>query len=319
MPGAQVGERGQFAPSPFLVPPQGWRDTLARVRVNIGADRVSVLSAGIAFYAFLALFPALAAFVIVYGLIADPSTVEAQLAPLREIVPQEVYRIIIQQMTRIASTTEQTLSLQLLFSLALALWSATKGINAVLAALDVAYKERRGRPFLLRNLVAILFTVGGIVFALIALSLIAVVPAVIEFLGIGGRYTTLLMWLRWVFMAVLIVIALAILYHFGPSRRAARFIWVTPGALAAGVLWLASSMAFSFYVANFGSYNQTFGSLGAVVVLLFWLYLSAYVVCLGAELNAELEHQTYHDSTIGPARPQGMRGAYVADHTAHPG
>ena len=310
-----VGEHGQYAASPRSIPLKGWRQVLLRVKDQISDDNLSVVSAGVAFYGLLALFPGLAALVTLYGLVAEPATVRDQIGLLREIMPPEAYQIIADQLKKVTAEADTKLGFGLLISLALTLWSSTKGTKALLTAMNISYNEKESRGLIRYNVTAVLFTIGTVVFAVASLGVIGAIPAVLEIIELGEPIDMLVRWSRWAVMIVLFVMALAILYRYGPSRSNARLQWITPGAVAAALLWLMSSIAFSIYVTNFASYNETFGSLGAVVILLFWFYISAFVVCLGAELNAELEHQTYRDSTTGPARAAGSRGAYVADHT----
>lgn len=310
------GARGEYADSPSDIPPRGWRDVLLRVKDEISGDNLSVVAAGVAFYSLLAVFPALAALVMIYGLFADPADVQRQLEPLKDVIPPDAFSILDGQLSAVASKGTQPLGLGLILTLGLSLWSATAGIKALFTAMNIAYEERETRNFLKFNAVALLFTILGLAFVLVALAVIAAVPAAVDFLGVEGWPRTGLLLLRWVGLAVFVMIALALLFRYGPSRASARFRWITPGAVVATILWVVGSVAFSFYVQNFASYNRTFGSLGAVVVLLMWFYLTAFIVCLGAELNAELEHQTARDSTTGRERPLGNRGAYVADHAA---
>lgn len=310
------GARGEYADSPSDIPPRGWRDVLLRVKDEISGDNLSVVAAGVAFYSLLAVFPALAALVMIYGLFADPADVQRQLEPLKDVIPPDAFSILDGQLSAVASKGTQPLGLGLILTLGLSLWSATAGIKALFTAMNIAYEERETRNFLKFNAVALLFTILGLAFVLVALAVIAAVPAAVDFLGVEGWPRTGLLLLRWVGLAVFVMIALALLFRYGPSRATARFRWITPGAVVATILWVVGSVAFSFYVQNFASYNKTFGSLGAVVVLLMWFYLTAFIVCLGAELNAELEHQTARDSTTGRERPLGNRGAYVADHAA---
>lgn len=312
---SSAGNRGEQAERPRDIPLRGWKQVLLRVKDEIGKDNLSIVAAGVAFYGLFAIFPAITAFVTLYGLITDPAEVEQQLATLRGVMPEDAFGIVQQQMHSVVSQATGSLSLGLLLSLALAVWSATKGTNAIFTALNIAYGEHEERGFLSLNLWSLAFTVGGIVFVIVALFAIAAVPAALAVVGSpGGLLELVLLALRWVLMAVLMMLALALVYRYGPSRATARFQWVSAGAIAATVLWLVASVAFSLYVRHFGSYDKTFGSLGAVVILLMWFYISAYVVCLGAELNAELERQTRRDSTTGPEKPIGTRGAYVADN-----
>ena len=310
------GARGEYADSPSDIPPPGWRDVLWRVKDEISGDNISIVAAGVAFYGLLAVFPALAALVMVYGLFADPADVQRQLEPIKDVIPSDAFDILSGQLSAVASKGSQPLGLGLLLTLGLSLWSATSGVKALFSAMNIAYEERESRNFFKLNAVALLFTILGLSFVIIALTVIAAVPTVADLLGVEGWARTGLLLLRWVGLAIFVMAALALLFRYGPSRATARFRWLTPGAVAATVLWIVGSVAFSYYVQNFASYNKTFGSLGAVVVLLMWFYLTAFIICLGAELNAELEHQTARDSTTGRERPIGDRGAYVADHAA---
>lgn len=312
----RVGERGEYADKPQAIPKRGWMQVLRRVKGEIGNDNLSIVAAGVAFYALLAIFPALAALVMIYGLIADPADVTAQLAPMQSLMPAGAYAILEEQLTSLAARGKATVGVGLLFSLALAIWSSAKGIKALFIALNIAYEEGEERGFLRLNLMALAFTAGAILFVIASIGLIAGLPAALAFIDLGGLFEKLALWLRWPIIALLAIVALAVLYRWGPSRAPAKFRWITPGAVVATLLWLAGSLAFSVYVENFGSYNETYGSLGAVVILLMWFFVSAYCVCLGAELNSELEHQTRRDSTTGPSRPLGDRGAYVANHWA---
>lgn len=311
----QVGSRGEYADSPYDIPRRGWWEVLRRVQKEVSRDNLSLVAAGVAFYGFLAVFPAISAFVILYGIFADPVLVEEQMRPLAGVVPGDAYAILTDQLQQVAESTDATLGIGLILSLLLALWSSTKGVKALMTTMNIAYEENEARGFIRQNVVALLFTLGAILFVIVSLMAIAVIPAAVQLLDPGEPVATILLWIRWAVLAVLIMVALGVLYRFGPNRRQARWRWVSPGAVLAGALWLAGSALFSFYAANFANFNETFGSLGAVVVLLFWFYLSAFVVGVGAEINAELERQTYRDSTIGPVRPIGTRGAYVADHT----
>ena len=310
------GERGEYADSPSDIPPKGWRQVLLRVKDEISGDNISIVAAGVAFYSLLAVFPALAAMLMIYGLFADPADVQRQIEPLKDVIPADAFDILNGQLLAVASKGSQPLGLGLILTLGLSLWSATAGIKALFTAMNIAYEEKETRNFLALNAFALLFTILGIAFLIVALTVIAAVPAVADLLGVDGWARTGLLLLRWVGLAVFVILALGLLFRYGPSRATARFRWITPGALVATLLWILGSVAFSFYVQNFAGYNKTFGSLGAVVVLLMWFYLTAFIVCLGAELNAELEHQTARDSTTGRKRPLGDRGAFVADHAA---
>lgn len=312
----QAGERGRDAGTPRRIPARGWKETLLRVKDEVGRDQIGVVAGGVAFYAFLAIFPAIGAAAMIWGAVADPAVVRAQLEAMRGLVPPAAYEILSAQLTEVSQGSGAVLSFGAAFSLLIAIWSSTKGVKALMAAMNIAYEQVEDRGFVRQNLIALALTLGAILLALVAIAAIAVVPPLLQALPLGGTAELAVRVLRWIGLLVLVMVGLAVLYRWGPARRGARLQWITPGAVVATLLWLVGSLAFSFYVANFASYNQTFGALGAVVILLMWFWLSGYVVCLGAELNCELELQTRRDTTVGRERPMGRRGAFAADHVA---
>jgi membrane protein len=312
----EAGGHGEYARSPGEIPRRGWMDVAKRVFGETSRDNLSIVAAGVAFYGFLAAFPAIAALVLVYGLIFDPQTVTQHLAMVKDVMPQDAFSILEGQVQKVAGQADGRLSVGLALTLALSLWSSTKGIKALMTAMNIAYEEEDERGFFMTNLWALGFTLGAIIVVIVAIVVIAAIPAIVAALSLPPAVNSAMLWLRWLVLALFAIAALAILYRYGPDRSRARLSWVTPGAIVAMVLWVVGSILFSLYVQNFGSYNKTFGSLGAVVVLLMWFYISAYVICLGAELNSELEHQTRHDSTTGAPKPMGERGAYHADNRA---
>jgi membrane protein len=311
---ARAAERGREADHPSEIPALGWRDILLRVWQQIGADNISIIAAGVAFYGLLAIFPAITAFVSLWGLIADPAQVQQQFASLKEIVPQEAWNLLNDQLRSVASTGATKLGWGVALGIVVALWSAGAGVRALITALNIAYEEEEKRGFLEFYAVAFLFTVALIGAAMVALVVIVAVPVVLQFLPLGDLAHAVIRIVTWLVLAGLVMVGLALLYRYGPSRRHARLRWVTWGAVAATGLWLLASFAFQIYAANFANYSATYGSLGAVIALLMWFWVSAFVVLLGAELNSEMEHQTRRDSTTGPEKPLGKRGAYVADH-----
>jgi membrane protein len=305
--------RGRQAESPTEIPARGWKDVLVRTQKEMKRDNVPLLAAGVAFYALLALVPALVAAVSLYGLIADPSEIERQVREFLGAAPTEARELIQAQLQDIVEDRQSSIGLGLLFGLIVALWSASSGVKQLIGAINVAYDEEETRKFFKLRGLALLLSISAIVFLLLAVTIIAVVPNVIEDIGLGAAGKTVVTILRWPALAAGFVVGLSILYRVGPNRDDAEWRWVSWGAIVATGLWLIASGLFSIYAANFASYNETYGSLGAVVVVMLWLLLTAYAIIVGAELNAELERQTVRDSTRGRDRPLGQRDATVAD------
>jgi membrane protein len=307
---------GRDATRPAFIPLKGWWQVAQRVWIESGRDNLSVVAAGCAFYALFAVFPALSALIALYGLTADPATVELQFGMLKFVLPAQAYEIVIEQIRRVAEVSGHSLSWGLVFSLGLALWSVGSLIQVIFAALNIAYEEPERRSALRFYLSAFGFALLGIVIGALMLLALVYVPLLFAYAGFSSEFEFLVKLARWPLLALLVLVTLALLYRYGPCRRSAKWRWVSVGSVFASVLWLIASAGFSFYVSHFANYDRIYGSLGAVVVLLFWLYLSFYIVLLGAEINAELELQTAQDTTRGGARPMGQRGAFVADHVA---
>lgn len=305
--------RGRDASAPSQLPRSGWRDIALRIKDEVGKDNIDIVAAGVALYALLALFPALIALISLYGWFADPMQVEQQIASFTGVLPQNVQSLLTTQMQDIASGAESTLGFGAIAGFLFTLWSASKGMKALFTALNIVYDEEEKRGFIALNALAIVLTLGALVFGIVALALIAVLPALLGQLGLEAIARVAVSLVRWPLLAAAVMVVLAVLYRYGPSRDKPQWTWVSWGAVVATVLWLITSILFSVYVANFGSYNETYGSLGVVVVFLMWLYLSAYIVLIGAELNAEMEHQTTRDTTRGAEQPMGRRGAQKAD------
>ena len=304
-------DRGRDAERPRDIPKAGWRDILLRSKDEMARDHVSMIAAGVAFYGLLALFPAIAALISLWGLAFDPQAIEQQIEKLSGALPQQASEIIKEQAKRLAAGTGTGLAA--IGGLLLTLYSAAKGMKALNEGLNIIYDEEEKRGFVKLNLVAFLLTVAMIGMMVATLGAIVVLPALLGGLSLGSGVETLVVWLRWPLLALVAVIGLAVLYRFAPSRARPRWRWVSWGAVIATVVWVIGSIAFSLYVRNFGSYNETYGSLGAVIVLLLWFWLSAFIVLMGAELNSEIEHQTARDSTDDGRQPIGRRGAHVAD------
>ena len=304
---------GGAAREPHQIPLSGWRDILRRTSHELGRDRVFAVAAGVSFYGLLAVIPALTSFVSLYGLVADPETIVEHLALAEGFLPADAFNLVRDQLTRISSGSDTTLGLALVVSLALSIWSANAGVKAIFDALNVAYGEDEKRGLVRLNLISLAFTSGILVFLVAALGAITAVPILLDFLSLHVAMEWLLWLGRWPLLAAVLMLGLAVLYRFGPSRDEARWSWVSPGAVFASITWLIGSALFSWYVANFEDYNKTYGALGAAVGLLMWMWLSANIVLIGAELNSEAERQTHRDTTKGPPLPIGMRGADAAD------
>jgi membrane protein len=304
--------RGRQATAPERIPARGWRDILWRAWKEFGEDRILGVSAGVAFFAVLALFPGMAAFVSLYGLFADVGEARKQLAELAGVLPADSLTLIGKEMTRIAAGKSASLSVTFVVSFLLSIWSANAGVKALFAGLNVAYEEREKRGFLKLNLISLAFTVLLLVFLALAMAAMVAAPVAIETLRLDPK-SRVLAALRWPILLLIVMGGLSIVYRFGPSREHPRWRWVTAGGLVAALGWLAVSLLFSWYVGSFAHYDVTYGSIGALVGFMTWLWLTATVVLLGAELNAEAEHQTARDTTTGEPLPMGLRGAEMAD------
>jgi membrane protein len=306
--------RGRDANTPEQIPPRGWGDILWRVLYSISADRILSTAGGVAFFAILAVFPAVAAIVSLYGLFADASIIGKHLLLLSGFLPGGVISLIADQITLISGQASEKLGTTFVVALLIALWSANSGMAALFDALNVVYDEREKRSLLHFYSTTFLFTLAGMAFVTLAITAVVVLPIVLKFVGLPAATERLLAVLRWPILLITIAISLAFIYRYGPSRRDARWRWVTWGSIVAAILWVAASMLFSSYVATFDTYNKTYGSLGAAVGFMVWLWISAVIVLLGGEVNAEMEHQTARDTTQGGSRPLGSRGAMMADH-----
>lgn len=298
---------------PSDIPKRGWRDILLRVKTEAKDDNLSLLSGGVAFFGMLSLVPALVALVSLYGLVADPADVERQANDLTQALPTEARELIVEQLRNVVSTSSGKLGFAAIAGTAVALWSASSAVKHLIEAVNAVYDEEEGRGFVKVRGLSILLALGGAVFLVAAVALIAILPAALGDSSIGDGVRVALNVLRWPLLAAGMVAALAVVYKLGPDRDNPKFRWVSWGAVLATIAWIAASILFSIYTSNFGKYNETYGSLGADIVLMLWLYLTALVVLLGAELNAEMEHQTAKDTTVGPDRPLGQRDGRMAD------
>jgi membrane protein len=306
--------RGRHADAPTQIPWRGWKDVLWRSYEEISADRLALIAAGVVFYAMLAVVPAITALVSLYGLFAKASSISEHLNFVAAVMPKGAYELISEQIVRIAANSDGKLTFAFIVSLGLAIWSANAGMKAIFDALNVVYEEDEKRSFIKLNLISLAFTLGAVVVLLLAIGSVVVLPLVLAYLGfVAEQQAGFLPLLRWPALFVVVMFGLELLYRYGPSRRHAKWRWLSVGSVVAALAWIAVSLAFSWYLSKFADYNATYGSLGAVIGLMMWLWISTLVILVGAELNSELEHQTARDSTTGAAKPLGARGAVMAD------
>ena len=314
----EAEDRGRQASSPAEIPSRGWKDILWRVYGNIGDHRILALAAGMTYYSLLAIFPAIAALVSIYGLFSDPGSIAKHLDQVSGFIPGGAVDVAREQMTRVATKGDRSLGFTFAIGLAISLWSANAAMKSLFDTLNIVYGEQEKRGFVKLNAMSLGFTIGAITFGVAALGAVVVIPVVLQYIGLSNAADLLFRIGRWPALFFALAVTLACIYRFGPSRQAPRWTWITWGSAAATILWLAASAVFSFYAANFGTFNATYGSLGAVIGFMTWLWISAIVILLGAELNAEMEHQTARDTTTGKPKPLGVRGAMMADTVGPP-
>ncbi len=313
--GGAGGVPGGNAEHPSQIPARGWRQIAKRGWKEAKADNVPLLAAGVAFYAFLALFPLLIALVSIYGFFADAAAITEQLRTVTKTLPPDAQKLIIDQVATLTARGRSTIGVGALVAILISLFSASAGINNLMTAINIAYDEEEKRSAIKKRLISLALTVGAVVFLIIVLALIGVLPPLLR--NIFGTSA-----LRWVLqivgiviLIVIVTVALAILYRVAPDRDAPKIKWVSVGAAVATVIWLLASLGFSLYVSTLGNYAKTYGAFAGIVILLFWLWLTAYAILLGAEINAEAEQQTIADTTKGAPQPLGQRNAVKADST----
>lgn len=311
--------KARYAASPGNLGVAGWWEAVKRAVANIPSHRLSLTAAGVAFFGFLSLYPAIAAMVFIYGLLADVAELRSHLQLISQLVPEQTRDILFERLEAVVSADENSgFSTAILISLFITFWSGSRGVAVLLDIIGVAYRQDDNRSFLRTAALSLVLTIGMLVTLVTTLFLVAGIPLLLEHIYISVLTAELTKWLRWPLVLGLFCVALCLLYRLSPDRRDARFAWLLPGAGLATILWGCMSVLFSIYVENFGNYDATFGSLSAIIVLLLWFYYSIFIITLGAEFNAELELMTKVDTTIGPSRPLGSRGAYVADHVREP-
>lgn len=308
---------GKTAAKPLSIPLAGWKQIAIRSWREASQDNLSLIASGVAFCAILAMVPTLGAIVLTYGLVATPETVSSNIASLTSMMPDDAARLVGEQLGNVVRSSDGKKGVGLIIALGIALYGVMKGASATITALNIAYDEHETRSFVRVNLLALGIAVGSVCLAIVAMiaigamasleSLFPALPSYLTFLGKLASYI--------VVGAVGAGLAAAV-YRYGPDRAHAKWTWLSAGSVFASISWLVITFGFGLYVANFGNYDATYGTLGAAMVLLTWLYLSAYALLLGAELNCELERQTARDTTTGVERPLGQRGAYAADTIA---
>jgi YihY family inner membrane protein len=306
LPGIRAG-------SPTQIPPRGWKQILKRAWAESNADNMPIIAGGVAFFAFLSIFPALIALISIFGLVASPEEAASQVEEFTSGLPEAAQELIGTQVTSITQNAGGALTLSLILSILGALFTASGGVNNMVKAVNIAYDEVETRGFLKLRALSLVLTLGAIAFVVLTIGLIAVVPIVLDALPLGGLATVLAEIARWATLLAVVVGSLAVLYRVAPDRDAPRLSWVSLGSLVVTAVWAVASLGFTFYVNNFGSYDKTYGAIAGVIVLMLWLYLTCYLVLLGAEINSEAEHQTGLDTTDGDPQPMGQRGAVKAD------
>ncbi|MCJ2101932.1 YihY/virulence factor BrkB family protein [Methylobacterium sp. E-046] len=310
--------RGRSAEHPAQIPAKGWRDILTRVFWAVPQDRVLSTAGGVAFFALLSTFPGIATIVSLYSLFADPVVIGEHLSALQGVLPSGVLDLIADQLQHVAKQGAGKLGTASLLSFLIAFWSANSGVAALFDALNVIYREREKRDLMRVYLTTFLFTLGGAIVTVAAIATVVGLPYLLNQLGFGTGTDTLLRVLRWPVMLVVVSLGLSLVYRYGPSRRTAKWRWVSYGSTLAALGWVGTSTVFSLYVATFDSYNRIYGSLGAGIGFMTWIWLSVVIVLLGAELNSEMERQTARDSTVGQPKPLGSRKAFAADTVGPP-
>ncbi len=304
---------GIDASSPMGIPLRGWKQVVKRAWAENNADNMPIIAGGVAFFGFLAIFPALIALISIYGLVASPAQAAEQVESVTSGLPEAAQELISDQVTAVTENAGGALTFSLIVSILAALWSASGGVNNIVKAVNIAYDEAETRNFVKLRALSLALTLGAVVFVVLTIGLVAVLPLVLDALPLGVAGSVLAEIGRWVALLALVAGSLAILYRVAPDRDAPRFRWVSLGSIVVTVVWALVSLGFSLYVNNFGSYDKTYGAIAGVIVLMLWLYLTCYLVLLGAEINSEAEHQTGHDTTDGPPMPMGERDAVKAD------
>jgi membrane protein len=296
---AEIGHdaSGHGADHYDTIPSRGWKDVLWRAWAEVSDHNLFLIAGGVTYAFVLAMFPGLAALVSIYGLVLDAGQIERQVAALSGVLPAQTQELLSQELHNLVQASSRALGFAAAAGLLIALWSASRGMSGLITAINIAYEEEDRRGFIRFNLLAIALTLGLVIGGTAAIALVAVLPAAVQFVAVGPATKWLLLIVQWPLLIVMVMLGLAVLYRFGPDRAEPQWRWVSPGAVTATLLWIAGSVGFTIYVANFNSYDTTYGSLSGMVILLTWLYLSALTVLLGAVINAQSERQTPKGST----------------------
>lgn len=289
MYGSSTTETQSAINKPTKISFAGWKSIFMGVKDQIGSDNVSIVSAGVAFYAFLAIFPAIMALVSIYGLAVDGDKIQRQLMQLSQMMPQQAYELLQEQLKSFLSSSGGALGWGVVVGILFSIWSANKGTKSLFTGVDIAYNTGKTRGFIKQNALTLLFTFGAIILIILSMALIVAFPAFVDKLGLPSQIITLIGWARWVVLALIVALFLCLVYKYAPAKSPSDFRWVLAGAGLATLLWLIASWGFSYYVSNFGSYGKVYGSISAVVVLLMWLFLTSFIILIGAEVNSETE------------------------------
>lgn len=309
-------DRGIHAKKVRNIPWAGWKEVLKRAKDKMESKNIPIMAAGVAFYFFLSLFPALLAIVTLYTFITDPLLVREHLEELSKIMPPDVHEFITEKIMNIVGATDNTRTWGLALSFIIGLGSANKGTLMLFRAINEIYDEQDDRNMILQNLITLGVTLGLMIVGILCMFMLIAYPMMREFIELNGTIESIIAFSRWIVLAVVFLFCVALIYQFAPQRSRPKFNWVSTGAIIATVLWVIGSLLLTVYIKNFDKIEDLYGQISALIVMMIWLNITALVVLLGAQINAELEHQTDADTTHGEEKPLGERHAYFADHVA---
>jgi len=309
-------DKGIHAKRPRNIPWAGWKEILLRVKDKMDVKNIPIMAAGVAFYFFLSLFPALLAIVTLYTLLTDPLLVREHLEELSGLMPRDVHDFVSEKIMNIVNATDNTKTWGLALSFIVGLGSANKGTLSLFRAINEIYDEDNKRNMIKQNAITLAFTLGLMIVGILSLFMIVAYPIINDFLDLNGTVESIIKFSRWIVLAVIFMFCVALIYQYAPQRSHPQFNWISPGAILATVLWIIGSLILTIYVQNFDKIEDLYGQISALIIMMIWLNITSFVVLLGAQVNAELEHQTDVDTTQGDEKPLGERDAYFADHVA---